>query len=48
MIRRFRENDQVSGVSFENTNTVNFFLTGFECEKETVSMILTDIGKSAL
>ena len=35
-----RENNWVSRVSFENTNTINFFLTGFECEEKAVSMVL--------
>jgi hypothetical protein len=35
-------------VTFEDTNTEIFFFTGFECKKEAVSMVLADIGKSAL
>jgi hypothetical protein len=41
-------NDQVSAVSFEITNTVDFFFTGFECKKEAVSMLFADIFKTAL
>jgi hypothetical protein len=35
-------------VSFEDTNTGGFFFTGFEFEKEAVSMVLADIFKTAL
>jgi hypothetical protein len=42
------ENDQVSAVPFEITNTIRFFFTGFECKKEAVSMFLADIFKTAL
>jgi len=35
-------------VSLEDTNTENFFFPGFECKKETVGMVLADIGKIAL
>ena len=34
-------------VSFKDTDTENFFFPGFECKKETVSMVPADIGKIA-
>ncbi len=43
-----RGNDPVSGISFENTNTVHFLLTGFECKEEAVGMVLADIFKATL
>jgi len=44
----FLGNDEISTVSFEITDTVHFFFTGFECKKETVSMFLADIFKTTL
>jgi len=35
-------------VSLVDTNTENFFFPGFEGKKETISMVLADIGKIAL
>jgi hypothetical protein len=46
--RIVRGHDQVSAVSFENTDAVYLFFTGFERKKEAVSMVLADIFKSAL
>jgi len=43
-----QENDQISAVSFEDTNTKLFFFTRFEFKKEAVSMVLADIFKTTL
>jgi hypothetical protein len=40
--------DPASGVSFENTDPVDFLLAGFEGKEKTICMFLADTGKTAL